>query len=124
MQEGFVHEPIQLTGYIRLDDEEKELLSRDRPEGRPDNGIRRIGPDFLTYEVAIPGDSCYDGDGDEDGGLIPVAPGDERVIDHGEYDRKGYREFEMPFARVSGLSHRVHKGIGSVRFTQEHSRNP
>lgn len=89
MQEGFVHEAVQLTCNIRLDEEEEELLGRYRPQGRTDNSIWRVSPNFVTYEIAIPGDSRYDSDDDEYGRLIPVTPGNEGVVDNGEYSRKG-----------------------------------
>lgn len=50
----------------------------------------------MADEVAVPGDGGEDSDGDEYGGLVPVAPGNERVVDQGQDGGKGQGEFDVP----------------------------
>lgn len=101
MQQRFVYEVVEERGDVGLDDEEEELLGWDGHEGRAKDGVGRVGPDMVSDEIAVPGNGGHDGDGDEDGGLIPVPPGEKGIGYDGQDGREGYREFEMPGAEVS-----------------------
>lgn len=49
----------------------------------------------MSNEIAVPGDGGYDGYEDEDGSLVPVAPGENRIRYNAERRGQGNGEFEM-----------------------------
>lgn len=86
---------VQQRRDVSLDDEEEQLLGRDRKQRRPDNNIWRVGPDIVPDEIAVPGNGGYDGYEDEDESLVPVAPGKNRVRYNTKRRGQGNGEFEM-----------------------------
>lgn len=98
MEQRFIGEVVDHGGGVRLDDKEEEFLGGNGPQGWADNGIWRVGPDMVADEVAVPGDRGDDGNEDENGGLIPVAAGEKRIVDESEQGGQRNRELEVPVA--------------------------
>lgn len=95
MKQRLVQQVIEQRGDVGLDDEEEELLGGDGQKGGAEDGVGRVGPDIVADEVAVPRDGGDDGDGDEDGGLVPVASGQEGIGQEGEYAGERDGEFEV-----------------------------
>lgn len=70
---------VQQRGDVRLNNKEEEFLRRDGEERGAHDGVGWVCPDIVADEVAIPRDGGDDGDGDEDGGLVPVPSCEQRV---------------------------------------------
>lgn len=74
VQNRLVEEYVDHGRDVRLYHKEEELLGRDGEEPRADNGIRRIRPDTMVYEIRVPGQRCRKGDNDEGQRLVQVQP--------------------------------------------------
>jgi len=74
-QDGLAQDEIEQAGVEGLDDEEEDFFDGDVEDLGAEDDVRRVGPDVVADQVAVPWDGGGDGDGDEEEDLVEVELG-------------------------------------------------